>query len=47
VNITTTLITGSLPVLVPFLRGMGDGFVGDRGYLVSGDLYVEHNKFKL
>ena len=40
------LIKGSLPVLAPFLKVMGDGFAGDGGYLVSGDLYVEHSRLK-
>lgn len=47
INITTVLIKESLPVLVPFLKGMGDGFVGEGGNIVSGDLYVEHTTLKL
>ena len=47
INVATVLIEGSLPVLVPFLRGMGDGFVGEGGHIFLGDLYVEHWILKL
>ena len=40
VNVMTLLIEASLPCLLPFLRGMREGFLG-RGGHVSGDLYVE------
>ena len=46
INLTTVLIEASLPALVPFLRGMGEGFVGEGGHVVLGDLYIEHSTLK-
>ena len=46
INVTTVLVKRSLPVLAPFLKGMNDGFVGEGGYLISGDLYVERLTLK-
>ena len=47
INITTVMVEGSLPALVPFLRGMNDGFIGKGGYLISGGLYVERSTLEL
>ena len=47
INITTVLVKRSLPVLAQFLKGMEDGFVGEGGYLISGDLYVERSILKV
>lgn len=45
-DVTMVLIERSLVALVPFLREMNDGFVGEGGY-TTDILYVEHSTLTL